>query len=72
MHNMIDCLTMLKVWRARGKRGKEAREEKIRFKPTGRTIKQATLPLLWERIFAGKRMYDLLLDRSEDVMKVRE
>ena len=47
---------------ARG--GKEAREEKNRFKPTGRSLKQATLLLVWERKFLEKRKYDLLLDRD--------
>ena len=33
----------------KGKGGKEAKEENSRFKPTGRSLEQATWLLVWER-----------------------
>ena len=40
-----------KVWQSRGKGGEEAREENSRFKPTGESLKQAILLLVWKRKF---------------------
>ena len=42
----------------------EAKEDNRRFKSSGRNLRQASLLLLWERNFLGKRKYDLLLDRE--------
>ena len=46
--------TMLKVWQARGKGGKEARKENNRFKPICKSLKQATLLLVWEKKLKGR------------------
>ena len=48
------------VWRATGKGGKGAREEKKTFKPT--------YFVGFGNEFLGKKKYDLLLDRVQDVV----
>ena len=45
------------IWN-RGKGGKEVREENNKFKPTGRSLRQATLLLAWERKLNGREKVD--------------
>ena len=59
-------MTMLAI----GKGGKEAREENNRFKPTGRSLKQATLMLVWERKLFREEKVGSVIKKLR--MKVRE
>jgi len=43
---------------------RKAGKKNNRFKPTGRSSKEATLLFVWERKCLGRRKYDLLFDRE--------